>query len=162
MNRTIKIYTDGSCLGNPGPGGWGAIIILPTTDSKETILSGGDSKTTNNRMEAIAVLEAMNWLVNNFDKDKFDDVELFIDSKYVINAIDSWLKNWKLNNWRTASKKPVKNRDLWEKLDLVISKVSEINIPYKLTWIKGHSNDLYNDTVDEIARTEAEKYKFAN
>ncbi|MBL0717727.1 MAG: ribonuclease HI [Alphaproteobacteria bacterium] len=162
MNRTIKIYTDGSCLGNPGPGGWGAIIILPTTDSKETILSGGDSKTTNNRMEAIAVLEAMNWLVNNFDKDKFDDVELFIDSKYVINAIDSWLKNWKLNNWRTASKKPVKNRDLWEKLDLVISKVSEINIPYKLTWIKGHSNDLYNDTVDEIARTEAEKYKFVN
>ena len=139
----IKIYTDGSCIGNPGPGGW-AVIILDNRNEK--IISGKKNNTTNNQMELLAPIKAL----SNFDKQK--SFTIFTDSIYVKDGITKWIKNWKKNNWKTSRKKPVKNQKLWKKLDELV-KFHDV----KWEWIKGHSTNIYNNLVDELARKAAEK-----
>ena len=135
----IKIYTDGACSGNPGIGGWGAVIIIP---QKEPIhLYGGLDNTTNNQMELTAAIESL----KHFKESK--NILICTDSKYVMNGIESWIKNWKKNGWKNASKKPVKNRDLWEQLDNEISKHT-----IKWQWIKGHAGNNNNEKADYLAR----------
>ena len=138
---SCKIYTDGSCIGNPGKGGWAAIII---NNGKKKIISGYENYTTNNRMEIIAVIKALNTI-------KLKQATLITDSQYVKNGIEIWIHKWKDNGWMTAEKKPVKNKDLWTKLDK-IQKTKKI----KWEWVKGHSSDKLNNEVDRIAREQAE------
>ena len=137
---SCKIYTDGSCIGNPGKGGWAAIII---NNGKQKIISGSENYTTNNRMEIIAVIKALNTI-------KLKQATLITDSQYVKNGIEIWIHKWKDNGWMTAEKKPVKNKDLWTKLDK-IQKTKKI----KWEWVKGHSSDKLNNEVDRIAREQA-------
>ena len=139
----IKIYTDGSCIGNPGPGGW-AVIILDNRNEK--IISGKKNNTTNNQMELLAPIKAL----SNFNKKK--SFKIFTDSNYVKDGITKWIKNWKKNNWKTSAKKPVKNQELWKKLDKLV-KLHDV----KWEWIKGHSTNIYNNLADELAKKAAEK-----
>ena len=134
-----KIYTDGACSGNPGPGGWAAIIIV-NNEIKDTF-SGSEKNTTNNQMELMAPIKA----IQKFKKKS--EISIFTDSTYVKNGITTWIKQWEKNGWKTASKKPVKNKDLWKKLKNLSSKHS-----IKWIWIKGHSQDKYNNLVDELAQ----------
>lgn len=143
--KEITIYTDGACLGNPGAGGWCALILM---NKKEKILSGGSKDTTNNRMEMFAVIEALRVITNE------TTINLFTDSKYIINGISLWIKNWKINNWRTSNNKPVKNYELWKKIDFYND-----NLKINWHWVKGHSGNEYNDKVDKIAQGEAVKFK---
>jgi ribonuclease HI len=138
MSKVI-IYTDGACAGNPGPGGWGAILM---SGDKQKKICGGDKETTNNRMEITAALEALKSLK------KPCDVELYTDSKYLIEAITKWLPGWKKNGWKTADKKPVKNQDLWVELEEVVN-IHKI----KWNWVKGHAGDKLNEMADELARS---------
>ena len=133
----VEIFTDGACRGNPGPGGWGVLLRF---GSEEKQLCGGERETTNNRMELTAVIEALAALTPPCN------VRLTSDSTYVLKGIQEWLPNWKKRNWKTASKKPVKNVDLWQKLDSLISK-------HKIDWhwIKGHSGHRENEIADELA-----------
>ncbi|MEF2174827.1 MAG: ribonuclease HI [Candidatus Absconditabacteria bacterium] len=142
----IKIYTDGSCLGNPGYGGYGAILVYKE-DSK--IVCGSENNTTNNRMELKAVIEGLKTLKSN----KIP-IEIYIDSKYVSLGITEYLDNWKVNGRKLSTKQPVKNKDLWIELDELIGQ-------FKINWhwVKGHSDDLMNNLVDKIARKEAKKLK---
>ncbi len=142
-NINYIIYTDGACLGNPGKGGWAAIIIEPTGERE---IVGYEKSTTNNRMELKAVIEALKEIEVN------SQISLFSDSKYVIDGITKWIKNWKINDWKTTDKKEIKNLDLWMDLDKLTSK-------FKITWnwVKAHSTDEYNNKVDKLARNEAEK-----
>ena len=142
-NINYIIYTDGACLGNPGNGGWAAIIIEPTGEKQ---IVGCESSTTNNRMELKAVIEALKEIEVN------SQVSLFSDSKYVIDGITKWIKNWKINDWKTTNKKEIKNLDLWMDLDKLTSK-------FKITWnwVKAHSTNEYNNKVDRLARNEAER-----
>ena len=135
--KQVIIYTDGACRGNPGPGGWGALIKF---DSMEKEIFGGKNDTTNNQMELLAAIEGLATLKEPCS------VELFTDSKYVMDGITQWIKNWKKNNWRTAAKKDVKNKELWQKLDHLITK-HEV----KWHWVKGHSGDAGNETADLLA-----------
>ncbi|MDJ0653529.1 MAG: ribonuclease HI [Xanthomonadales bacterium] len=135
----VSIYTDGACSGNPGPGGWGALL---RAGRREKSLSGGEKDTTNNRMELRAVIEALNALKRSCE------VDLYTDSTYVQQGITQWIKNWKANGWRTAAKKPVKNQDLWEKLDRAVSRHK-----VRWHWVKGHSGHPENDIADELARS---------
>ena len=137
----IKIYTDGSCLGNPGNGGWAAIII---DDEKKIQIKGSKKDTTNNQMELLAPIKALKTIA------KGSRVEIFTDSKYVKSGITEWIHNWKKNGWKTASKQPVKNKDLWTELDQM---TNEFQI--KWSWVKGHSTDVLNNEVDLIAREAA-------
>ena len=133
-----KIYTDGACSGNPGPGGWGAVIL--DQDDKQKNISGSEKNTTNNRMELLAAIMSLKKIKNN------SEVVIFTDSTYVKNGITEWMKNWKKNGWKNSSKKPVKNKDLWEKLN----KLCEANsVSWK--WIKGHSTNEFNNLADELA-----------
>ena len=134
----IKIYTDGSCLGNPGNGGWAAIII---EDEKKTDIKGSKKDTTNNQMELLAPIKALKKIP------KGSNVQIFTDSKYVKSGITEWIHNWKKNGWKTANKQPVKNKNLWTELDLL---TNEFKI--KWIWVKGHSTDSLNNEVDLIAR----------
>ena len=136
-DNTVKIYTDGACKGNPGPGGWGAYLSY---GEHEKEIYGGEMQTTNNRMELQAVIEALRILKNP------SKVCLYIDSQYVKNGINLWISNWKKTGWITSSKKPVKNVDLWRQLDL-------LNNKYSVTWhwVKGHSDDPGNDMADLLA-----------
>ncbi len=134
---TIDIYTDGACKGNPGPGGWGA--YLKSGDHEKDIF-GGDSQTTNNRMELMAVIEALKTLKNR------SQIRLFIDSQYVKNGINLWISNWKKNGWRTSNKKAVKNVDLWMKLDELVP-----NHEIEWIWVKGHAGNLGNERADALA-----------
>ena len=135
---SIKVYTDGACRGNPGPGGWGVYIQL---NDEEKDLYGGNPETTNNQMEMQAALEALKYL-----KDKNDVIELFTDSNYLRKGITEWIHKWKLNNWRTAAKKPVANRDLW----IEISDLNEkMNVQWN--WVKGHAGDPGNERADQLA-----------
>tara|TARA_A100001037_G_scaffold234014_1_gene212718 strand:- start:32 stop:475 length:444 start_codon:yes stop_codon:yes gene_type:complete len=143
---SCKIYTDGSCIGNPGKGGWAAIII---NNGKKKIISGSENYTTNNRMEIIAVIKALNTI-------KLKQATLITDSQYVKNGIEVWINKWKDNGWMTAEKKPVKNKDLWTKLDK-IQKTKKI----KWEWVKGHSSDKFNNEVDRIARERAESIGYS-
>ena len=137
----IKIYTDGSCLGNPGNGGWAAIII---DDKKKIQIKGSKKDTTNNQMELLAPIKALKKIP------KGSNVQIFTDSKYVKSGITEWIHNWKKNGWKTASKQPVKNKDLWSELDQM---TNEFQI--KWSWVKGHSTDVFNNEVDLIAREAA-------
>ena len=134
-----KIYTDGACSGNPGPGGWAAIIIV-NNEIKDTF-SGSEKNTTNNQMELMAPIKA----IQKFKKKS--EISIFTDSTYVRDGITNWIKQWEKNGWKTASKKPVKNKDLWKKLKNLSSKHS-----VKWIWVKGHSQDKYNNLVDELAQ----------
>ena len=137
----IKIYTDGSCLGNPGNGGWAAIIII---DKKKIQIKGSKKDTTNNQMELLAPIKALKKIP------KGSNVQIFTDSKYVKSGITEWINNWKKNGWKTANKQPVKNKELWTELDLM---TNEFQI--KWSWVKGHSTDVLNNEVDLIAREAA-------
>ena len=140
---SIKVYTDGSCRGNPGPGGWGVYIQL---NDEEKDLYGGNPETTNNQMEMQAALEALKYL-----KDKNEVIELYTDSNYLRQGITEWIHKWKLNNWRTAAKKPVANRDLW----IEISDLNEkMNVEWH--WVKGHAGDPGNERADLLANLGAD------
>ena len=141
----LKIWTDGSCLGNPGPGGWAFVA----TDGKNVAeRCGGEKDTTNNRMELMAVLRAIT------AAHRHSEIEIHTDSQYVKNGMMSWVKNWKRNNWRTADKKPVKNQDLWVALDAAAEKIK-----IHWVWVKGHAGEELNERCDELARGAAEKLK---
>lgn len=142
-SRSVTIYTDGACSGNPGPGGWGALLIY---GDKEKEISGGEAQTTNNRMEMMAAIRALEAL-----KDPCT-VDLYTDSTYVRSGIMEWIHGWKKKGWKTADKKPVKNVDLWQELDAQAAR-------HKVTWhwVKGHSGDPHNDRVDALAVTAIRK-----
>ena len=142
---SIKIYTDGACAGNPGPGGWAAIIIQKNKVEK---LFGGEKMTTNNRMELMAVIKALEYYNLKIDEQlDFKHIKIFTDSTYVKEGITVWVNKWKKNNWKTSNKKDVKNKDLWEKLlKLTVSKKID------WIWVKGHSGDPMNDMADGLAK----------
>lgn len=142
MDNQIQIYTDGACLGNPGAGGYGAILLYKGHQKE---ISGAERETTNNRMEMRAVIEALRALK------KSSQITIYTDSKYVMEGITKWINGWKKNNWRTANRKPVKNSDLWQDLD---NEVSKHQITW--TWVKGHSGNHFNELVDALARKAAE------
>ena len=133
----VNIYSDGACKGNPGPGGWGALIIYP---SEEKEIYGGDSLTTNNRMELKAVIMALKEI------DLGNEITIITDSSYVQKGISEWILKWKQNGWRSSNRKPVKNKDLWVDLDDISSKFI-----IKWEWIKGHSGDPGNERADYLA-----------
>jgi ribonuclease HI len=133
----VKIYTDGACKGNPGPGGWG--VFLTFNDHTKKIWGGADN-TTNNRMELMAAIKALEALTRRAE------VELYTDSNYVRQGITSWIHGWKKNGWKTAAKKPVKNSDLWQELDDLVIKHT-----VNWHWVKGHSGDPGNEQADELA-----------
>ena len=139
-NKLIEIYTDGACSGNPGPGGWGAIILY---NNDSSTLSGGEKLTTNNRMEITAVIKSLEIIEEN------SEIKIYTDSKYVINGITNWIKSWKENDWISSNKKVVKNVDLWKNLELLVQKKI-----ISWQWVKGHSGNKMNEKVDEIARNE--------
>ena len=138
----IKIYTDGSCIGNPGSGGWAAIIL---NGDKQDIISGRKKNTTNNQMELMAAIEALKKIPIG------EEVQIYTDSKYVKMGITEWIEKWLQNNWKTSSKKKVKNLELWKELSS-ISKKHKI----KWLWIKGHAGDPINEEVDVLAKKAAE------
>jgi len=137
LTRTVEIYTDGACRGNPGPGGWGVVLIA---GNHRRTLHGGEAETTNNRMELTAAIEALNALKNK------QKVVLYTDSRYVMHGITEWMPNWKRRGWKTAARKPVKNRDLWQVLDEAIKRH---DIEWK--WVKGHSGNDGNEAADALA-----------
>jgi len=136
--RRVTLFTDGACSGNPGPGGWGAILIFKGTERE---VSGGEALTTNNRMELTAAIEGLEALTRGCA------VDLHTDSQYLRNGITSWIHGWKRNGWKTADKKPVKNEDLWRRLDEAIAR-------HDITWhwVKGHAGDSLNEAADLLAR----------
>lgn len=144
---SIVIYTDGACSGNPGIGGWGAVIIIPKQDPIH--LHGGTNQTTNNQMELTAAIESLKYF------NKAQSIKIITDSKYMMNGIEKWIIKWKKNGWITASKKPVKNKKLWEELDNLI-------IKHRISWewIKGHTGLLYNEKADYLARKFIEENKY--
>lgn len=143
MTQPVYLYTDGSCLGNPGPGGWAALLRYGT---KEMLIKGGEKNTTNNRMELLAVIEGLKKLKRT------SKIIICSDSQYMAKAFtDGWIIKWKKNGWQTAQKKPVANQDLWLALDELMSAHS-----VSFTWVKGHSGHPENELVDQAARSEAE------
>lgn len=134
----VEIFTDGACSGNPGPGGWGVLLRFGKVEKE---LSGGENPTTNNRMELMAAIQGLEALT------KPSRVHLTTDSKYVMDGFTKWLPAWKARGWKTADKKPVKNQDLWERLDAVIQK-HEV----AFFWVRGHNGHDENERVDELAR----------
>lgn len=144
--KRVEIFTDGACSGNPGAGGWGAILRYNNVEKE---LSGGEADTTNNRMELTAVISALRALKEPCN------ITLYTDSRYVMDGIEKWIQNWKQSGWKTANKKsPVKNIELWQELDTLRS-AHEI----RWVWVKGHAGHPENERCDELARTEAQKYK---
>jgi ribonuclease HI len=144
--KKVQIITDGSCLGNPGPGGWAAILRYGA-HSRE--MSGSEPHTTNNRMELLAPIEALTALKEPCD------VEITTDSEYLKNGIESWIHKWKRNGWRTVSKKPVVNQDLWMELDRQVARHR-----VRWSWTKGHATHEDNNRCDELARTAARRVQF--
>ena len=146
MTARVEIFTDGACSGNPGAGGWGAILRYKDVEKE---LSGGEENTTNNRMELMAVIEALSALK------KTCNISLYTDSQYVMKGITEWMEKWKLNGWRTAHKKQdVKNIDLWQRLDELVGQ-HEI----RWIWVKGHAGHAENERCDALARAEVAKIK---
>jgi ribonuclease HI len=143
MTQSVEIYTDGACKGNPGPGGWGALLRY---GKHEKQLYGGERETTNNRMELLAVIEGLRSLK------RASKVRITTDSQYVKNGITQWIHNWKKNGWKTAAKKPVKNADLWQRLD---TEVAKHQISWH--WVKGHSGHPENEMADTLANRGVEE-----
>ena len=145
---SVEIYTDGSCLGNPGPGGWGAILVYGDVEKE---MSGGEDNTTNNRMELLAAIMALEALKRPVA------VTLTSDSSYLKDGITKWIHGWKKNGWKTAAKKPVANQDLWQRLDQAIA-------PHQINWqwVKGHAGHPMNERCDDPARMAAEAIKLAD
>jgi len=137
VTEIVTIYTDGACRGNPGPGGWGALLVL---GEKRREMCGGEQNTTNNRMELTAAIEGLGALKRRCN------VLLVTDSQYVMKGVQEWMAGWKKRGWKTAAKKPVKNVDLWQKLDAA---VSEHDVEWK--WVKGHAGHPGNERADELA-----------
>ena len=148
MSGMIKIYTDGACKGNPGVGGWGAWLV---SEGHEKELFGGEAHTTNNRMELLAVIRALQALKRR------STVQLHTDSKYVQQGISTWIHGWKKNGWRTSDKKPVKNDDLWKQLDEL---AQQHDIEW--LWVKGHAGHNGNETADELANRGVESIQRKN
>ena len=145
MSERVKIHTDGACSGNPGPGGWGAILSL---GDKTKELSGGEALTTNNRMELTAAIMALEALTRPCP------VALYTDSQYLRGGVTGWIHSWKRNGWKTADKKPVKNVDLWQRLDAA-AKIHEV----EWHWVKGHAGHDMNERADELARAGMAPFK---
>ena len=137
MKKTVVIYTDGACKGNPGPGGWGALLEY---DGRRKELFGGEPHTTNNRMELVAVIRALEALTRE------SDVAIYTDSQYVKNGIEVWIHGWKRNGWKTSDKKPVKNEDLWRELDQLANRHR-----IRWRWVRGHDDNPGNERADELA-----------
>lgn len=146
-------YTDGACSGNPGPGGWGALLIARDGDTvlKERELCGGEPDTTNNRMELLAAIHALESL------SRASDIVVVTDSAYVKNGVTGWIHGWKRNGWKTADKKPVKNAELWQRLDL-----AQARHRVEWRWIKGHAGHAENERADELARRGMAPFKPAS
>ncbi len=144
-NAVVEIFTDGACLGNPGPGGWAALLRWRDT---EKMLSGGEAATTNNRMELMAAIAALESLTRGCE------VHLTTDSQYVRQGIEQWVAKWRANGWRTANKEPVKNQDLWQRLAAAAERHR-----VRWAWVRGHAGHPENERVDQAARTEAEHFK---
>ena len=145
MSERVQIWTDGACSGNPGPGGWGALLRVGTHERE---LQGGDFETTNNRMELQAAIEALKALKRPCA------VDLHTDSQYVRGGITGWIINWKKNGWKTAAKKPVKNVELWQALEEAMARHT-----VEWHWVKGHAGVAENERADELARAGMEPYK---
>ncbi len=145
MNEPVEIWTDGACSGNPGPGGWGAILSYK---GKERELSGGEALTTNNRMELMGAISALETLTRPCT------VALHTDSQYLRQGITSWIHGWKKNGWKTADRKPVKNEELWKRLDAALK---QHKIEWK--WVKGHAGDEMNERADALARAGMAPFK---
>ena len=147
---SLFAYTDGACSGNPGPGGWGVLLIAQNGDTevKRRELSGGAQDTTNNRMELMAAIAALETL------ERATPITIVTDSKYVKNGLTEWIHGWKRNGWRTAGKKPVKNAELWRRLDEAASR-HDVN----WEWIRGHAGHPENERADELARAAMEPFK---
>ena len=143
--NTVELFTDGACLGNPGPGGWAALLRYKGTEKE---LAGGEAMTTNTRMELVAVIEGLKSLTRGCT------VTVFTDSQYVQKGITEWIHSWKRKGWKTADKKPVKNADLWQALD-----EARLGHTVTWTWVRGHSGHTENERVDVLARAEAEKFR---
>jgi ribonuclease HI len=144
MKEIIEIFTDGACRGNPGPGGWGAILRYKAHEKE---LSGGEANTTNNRMELMAAIKGIEAVQKTLP------IHLYTDSEYLRKGITEWIHAWKKNGWKSAQKKPIKNQDLWEHLDKVVSS-------HKISWhwVKGHSGHPENERADELARRALEAH----
>ena len=142
---TVEIFTDGACSGNPGPGGWGAVLRYGQTEKE---LSGGEAETTNNRMELMAAIQALEALTRPCS------VSLYTDSSYVKDGITKWIKRWRKNGWRTAQKKPVKNAELWQHLDAALQRHQ-----VDWHWVKAHAGHPENERADELARLAMEPFK---
>ncbi len=142
----FELHSDGACFGNPGPGGWACIVRSPETD--EQVLVGGEESTTNNRMELTAVLEGLRSLPDG------GHVQLHADSQYVLKGLAEWLDNWKRRGWRTSSRKPVKNMDLWQALD-----VERARLRIECTWVEGHAGHPENERCDMLAKQQAEMHQ---
>ncbi|MCW9025161.1 MAG: ribonuclease HI [Gammaproteobacteria bacterium] len=137
MSKRIAVWTDGACRGNPGPGGWGALLRFGDNEKR---LFGGEAETTNNRMELMAAIMALESL------NQACEVSLTTDSKYVMHGITEWMDNWKKRGWKTSAKKPVKNVDLWQRLDTAVQ-----NHQVEWHWVKGHSGHIENEIADQLA-----------
>ncbi|MEL6734768.1 MAG: ribonuclease HI [Pseudomonadota bacterium] len=146
--KSVSIWTDGACSGNPGPGGWGALLRY---GDKERELYGGEDLTTNNRMELLAAIEALNALKQPCA------VDLHTDSQYVKGGMTGWIHGWKRNGWKTSAKKPVKNAELWQALDEAVSRHT-----VNWHWVKGHAGHAENERADELARIGMEPHKLAS
>lgn len=144
----ITIYTDGGCTGNPGPGGWGSVVLV---NGKQIELSGGINSTTNNQMELTAVIKALEFIGKEYSFK--EELEIYTDSQYVKNGITSWIINWEKNGWKTAAKKPVKNKEFWIELR-TLTKMANI----KWFWVKGHSGNKYNEICDQLVAMERAKF----
>lgn len=144
---SLKIYTDGGCSGNPGPGGWAYVMVRQTFQGGQVIAKnkGGEKGTTNNRMELTAVIMALRALKTMTDVPR--QAVVYTDSQYVQKGITEWIRNWKRNEWRTADKKPVKNQDLWMELDSIAGE-----FPLKWEWVKGHAGNEYNEMCDAMTQ----------
>lgn len=142
--KEVIIYTDGACSGNPGPGGWGALLLY---ENHRKTISGGEAHTTNNRMEMLAAIEALKFLKEPCRG------KLYTDSSYLQQGISSWMPKWKINNWRGSSKAPIKNIDLWQALDQEL-----IGHKIEFHWIKAHNGHPENELVDELARKACQKF----
>ena len=145
MSGILKIYTDGGCTGNPGPGGWAAVILEDGEDPRE--MSGGDDATTNNRMELTAAINALETVINIFGPRR--NIEVHTDSQYVQKGISEWMRGWITRNWKTSAGKPVKNKDLWLQLNNLNDKLT---VHWK--WVKGHAGDEWNERCDELVAGE--------